>query len=107
MEAVMKFCDENRIDVEEVLPLIGRTLKEKIRVDAENAGYMKTKSARLPVWTWFIIWPRGCIVLKLKHGETDFQNITPNTDTDFGRGGVISLQVSLLKFTVMKILLGQ
>jgi hypothetical protein len=49
MEAVIKFCDENRIDVEEVLPLIGRTLKEKIRVDAENAGYMKTKSARLPV----------------------------------------------------------
>jgi hypothetical protein len=46
-------------------------------------------------------------VLKLKHGETDFQNITPSTDTDFGRGGVISLQVSLLKFTVMKILLGQ
>jgi len=49
MEAVIKFCDENRIDIEEVLPLIGRTLKEKIRVDAENAGYMKTKSARLPV----------------------------------------------------------
>lgn len=49
MEAVIKFCDENRVDVEEVLPLIGRTLKEKIRVDAENSGLMKTKSARLPV----------------------------------------------------------
>jgi len=49
LEAVIQFCDENRVDVEEVLPLIGRTLKEKIRVDAENAGLMKTKSARLPV----------------------------------------------------------
>lgn len=49
MEAVIHFCDMNKIDVEEVLPLIGRTLKEKIRVDAENGGYMKTKSARLPM----------------------------------------------------------
>lgn len=49
MEAVIEFCDENKVDVEEVLPLIGRTLKEKIRVDAENGGYMKTKSARLPL----------------------------------------------------------
>lgn len=49
MEAVIQFCDENKVDVEEVLPLIGRTLKEKIRVDAENGGYMKTKSARLPL----------------------------------------------------------
>lgn len=49
MEAVIEFCDENKIDVEEVLPLIGRTLKEKIKVDAENGGYMKTKNARLPV----------------------------------------------------------
>jgi hypothetical protein len=48
MEAVIRFCDENRLDVEEVLPLIGRTLKEKIRVDAENGGFMKTKTARLP-----------------------------------------------------------
>lgn len=49
MEAVIQFCDENRVDVEDVIPLIGRTLKEKIRVDAENGGFMKTKSARLPL----------------------------------------------------------
>lgn len=49
MEAVIQFCDENKIDVEDIIPLIGRTLKEKIRVDAENGGFMKTKSARLPL----------------------------------------------------------
>lgn len=49
MEAVIQFCDENKVDVEDVIPLIGRTLKEKIRVDAENGGFMKTKSARLPL----------------------------------------------------------
>lgn len=49
MDAVLQFCEENRIDIEEIVPLIGRTLKEKIRVDAENNGLMKAKSARLPL----------------------------------------------------------
>ena len=49
MEAVIEFCDENKVDIEEIIPLIGRTLKEKIRVDAENGGFMKTKTARLPL----------------------------------------------------------
>lgn len=48
MEAVLEFCDENKLDVEEVIPLIGRSLKEKIRVDAMNNGMMK-KQAQLPV----------------------------------------------------------
>lgn len=49
MDAVLQFCTENRVDIEEIVPLIGRTLKEKIRVDAENNGLMKAKSARLPL----------------------------------------------------------
>ena len=49
MEAVIEFCSENNLDVEDVIPLIGRSLKEKIRVDAENAGMMKDRTARLPL----------------------------------------------------------
>ncbi len=48
IDAVMEFCSDNEIDVEEVVPLITRPLKEKIKVDAMEAGMMKME-ARLPI----------------------------------------------------------
>lgn len=47
LEAVLTFCDRHKLDVEEIKPLIGTTLKERIRVDAMNNGLMK-KEAALP-----------------------------------------------------------
>lgn len=48
IDAVLEYCKENGIDMEEILPLIGRTLKEKIKVDAMALGMMK-KQSQLPV----------------------------------------------------------
>lgn len=47
IEAVLAFCEKNMLDVEDLKPLIGQSLKERIRADAMNSGLMK-KEAVLP-----------------------------------------------------------
>lgn len=48
MEAVLHFCEENEVDVEDVRSLIGKSLAERLRVDAIDNGYFK-KQAKLPI----------------------------------------------------------
>lgn len=48
IEAVIEFCSQNSIDIEEILPLITRPLKEKIKLDAMETGMMKAQGI-LPV----------------------------------------------------------
>ena len=48
IDAIVEYCHNNGIDVEEVIPLISRPLKEKLKVDAMAAGMMKQES-KLPV----------------------------------------------------------
>lgn len=48
LEAVLMYCQENELELEDVGSLITVDLKDKIKVDAMNEGLMK-KEARLPV----------------------------------------------------------
>lgn len=48
IEAIVFFCEENDLDIEEIIPLINRTMKEKIKVSAEDKGLVK-REARLPI----------------------------------------------------------
>lgn len=48
MEAIIAYCDENDIDVESISPLVSKSLKDKIRLEAEELNYLKV-TAKLPV----------------------------------------------------------
>lgn len=48
MDAIISYCTEVDIDVESISKLINQSLKDKIRVEAEEANYIK-KQARLPL----------------------------------------------------------
>lgn len=48
MEAVLHFCENNEIDVEDIKSLIGKSLAERLRYDAVENGYFK-KQAKLPI----------------------------------------------------------
>ena len=48
MEIVINYCAEKDIDIEVVAPLINKSLKEKIRNEAEEANMMK-RSGKLPL----------------------------------------------------------
>ena len=41
MDAVVLYCDENDIDTSTVSPLISKSLKEKIQVEATNLRMLK------------------------------------------------------------------
>jgi hypothetical protein len=47
MDAVISYCAEIDIDIESISKLINQSLKDKIRVEAEEQNYIK-KKARLP-----------------------------------------------------------
>jgi len=47
MDAVISYCTEIDIDIESISKLINQSLKDKIRVEAEEQNYIK-KKARLP-----------------------------------------------------------
>jgi len=47
MGAVISYCTEIDIDIESISKLINQSLKDKIRVEAEEQNYIK-KKARLP-----------------------------------------------------------
>ena len=50
MDAVLKFCEENDIDTASVGPLINKSLKEKIKIEAESLNLVvKSSTAILPI----------------------------------------------------------
>ena len=50
MDAVIKFCEENDLDTATVAPLINKSLKEKIQLEAEKLNLVeKSSTATLPI----------------------------------------------------------
>ena len=50
MDAVVLYCEENDIDTSTVSPLISKSLKEKIKLEAVNLRMLKEpKSGVLPI----------------------------------------------------------
>lgn len=47
MDAIISYCTEVDIEIESISKLINQSLKDKIRVEAEEFNYIK-KQARLP-----------------------------------------------------------
>ena len=48
MDAVIQYCNEIDIDIESVAGLINQSLKDKIRVEAEENNYIR-KQGKLPL----------------------------------------------------------
>lgn len=48
LDAVILFCSQNEIDLEDVPTLLDRTLKEHLKVDGINEGVLKREST-LPI----------------------------------------------------------
>lgn len=48
MDLIIEYCQRKQIDIESISPLINRTLKERIRLEAEEAKLMKP-TGRLPL----------------------------------------------------------
>lgn len=48
MDAVLKYCEDNEIDPSTVAPLISKSLKDKLTVEAQNLNYLP-KTGQLPV----------------------------------------------------------
>jgi len=44
IEAVCHYCDENKIEIENVTKLISKPLKEKLKCNATNLNYLKRTS---------------------------------------------------------------
>ena len=50
IDAIIHFCDQNAIDVENVPKLISKPLKEKIKYEAQELNFLKrTTRAKLPL----------------------------------------------------------
>ena len=50
IEAVLTYCDEQEIEIESVPKLLSKTLKEKIKYEAQRLSFMKkTSRAKLPL----------------------------------------------------------
>jgi len=50
IDAIVYFCDQNSIDVENVPKLISKPLKEKIKYEAQELNFLKRSSrAKLPI----------------------------------------------------------
>ena len=50
IDAIITFCDENKIEIEAVSKLMSKPLKEKLKYDAQQLNFMKkTSRARLPL----------------------------------------------------------
>ena len=48
MDALVDYCNKNQIEPEQIKPLITKTLKEKVEVDARNLNFLP-KVATLPI----------------------------------------------------------
>jgi len=50
MDAVILYCEENDIDLETAKPLVSKSLKEKIKLEATNKRMLKyPKCGQLPI----------------------------------------------------------
>ena len=50
IDAILTFCEENKIEMESVGKLISKPLKEKLKYDATQLNFMKkTTRAKLPL----------------------------------------------------------
>ena len=50
IDAILTFCEENKIEMESVSKLISKPLKEKLKCDAIHLNFMKkTSRAKLPL----------------------------------------------------------
>ena len=50
IDAIIAFCEENKIEVDAVSKLISKPLKEKLKYDAQQLNFMKkTSRAKLPL----------------------------------------------------------
>ena len=49
MDAVILYCEENKIDPGSVKPLVNKHLKEKIAYEAQSLNMLKDKTAKLPI----------------------------------------------------------
>ena len=49
MDAVVLYCEENKIDPSNVKPPINKHLKEKIAYEAQSLNMLKDKTAKLPI----------------------------------------------------------
>ena len=50
MDAIVHYCEQNKIEVETVGRLISKALKEKIQVECVNANLLKMeKAGKLPL----------------------------------------------------------
>ena len=50
IEAMLSYCEEKEIEFESVPELLSKTLKEKLKYDAQRLAFMKRSSrAKLPV----------------------------------------------------------
>lgn len=45
LESILAYCEESGFDVEDVTPLINRSLRDKIQVEAESLNMLKEKSS--------------------------------------------------------------
>ena len=51
IDAIVHYCDDNKIELESVGKLISKPLKEKIKAEAIELNFLKrTSRARLPLW---------------------------------------------------------
>lgn len=48
MDAILKYCEENEIDPGTIAPLLSKSLKDKVTVEAQNLNYLP-KTGQLPV----------------------------------------------------------
>ena len=54
MDAVIEYCDEKKLETDQINHLINRSLKEKIRLNAEAIN-MLPKSSALPIQKGYIM----------------------------------------------------
>jgi hypothetical protein len=48
MDAILRYCEENELDPGTVAPMITKTLKDKITIEAQNLNYIP-KTGQLPI----------------------------------------------------------
>lgn len=48
IEAIVDYCDENGLEFNDILPVITRSMKERIKYDAMESGMMR-QEAMLPL----------------------------------------------------------
>ena len=48
MDAILKYCEDNELDPGTVAPMITKTLKDKITIEAQNLNYLP-KTGQLPL----------------------------------------------------------